>query len=149
MKKYTYISPLFLIVFLSGCTLAPPCTETVLHEELDPSSQRKAVVFVSECGATTDFSTQVSITGNTSDRFVYREDEVVFVVKSYNNDIVAEWQDEKNIQISYTGPESWIYNKIDLLGNINIHYEMQFKEPAVSDEEYLEELSNLKNDESL
>ena len=39
--------------------LAPPCANDVLLEAASPDRKLKAVVFQRDCGATTDFSTQV------------------------------------------------------------------------------------------
>ena len=47
---------------LAGCGEAPPlCTNTVVREAVSPDGQMKAVLFERSCGATTGFSSQVSI----------------------------------------------------------------------------------------
>jgi len=44
---------------LSGC--ADACQNTILSSTASPDGERHAVLFMRDCGATTDFSTQVSI----------------------------------------------------------------------------------------
>lgn len=50
-----------LLAFLVIRTLGDTCANTVLREVPSPGGTRKAVVFERNCGATTGFSTQVSI----------------------------------------------------------------------------------------
>jgi hypothetical protein len=45
---------------LSGCW---PCGNEVVYEVHSPNRKHKAIVFVRDCGATTDFSTHVSVVG--------------------------------------------------------------------------------------
>lgn len=44
---------------LSGC--ADACQNAILSSTASPDGERHAVLFMRDCGATTDFSTQVSI----------------------------------------------------------------------------------------
>ena len=46
-------------LILSGC--ADVCQNTFLSNTASPDGERHAVLFMRDCGATTDFSTQVSI----------------------------------------------------------------------------------------
>jgi hypothetical protein len=59
------LSTLFLLVIgavtLFVSRLPDLCANTVLIEYPSPSGQLKAVIFDRDCGATTDFSTQVSM----------------------------------------------------------------------------------------
>jgi hypothetical protein len=45
----------------TGCVAIDPCENTVVNESLAPGGKTKAIVFERSCGATTGFSTQVSI----------------------------------------------------------------------------------------
>lgn len=45
-------------VFLTACD---PCENTIVQELVSPDGKKKVVVFERSCGATTGFSTQVSI----------------------------------------------------------------------------------------
>jgi hypothetical protein len=46
-------------VFSAGCS--DPCRNTIIDTRTDPSGRMSAVLFQRDCGATTGFSTQISI----------------------------------------------------------------------------------------
>jgi hypothetical protein len=50
---------LFLCVFSAGCS--DPCGNTIVSSITDPSGRNSATLFQRDCGATTGFSTQISI----------------------------------------------------------------------------------------
>ena len=50
-----------VLALTGGFGCAPLCENTILTSVPSPSKRRTAVVFVRNCGATTDFSTQVSV----------------------------------------------------------------------------------------
>lgn len=52
---------LFTLVAPLGCLPSPECKNSVHQQLLAPAGDLKAVMFTRECGATTGFSTQVSI----------------------------------------------------------------------------------------
>jgi hypothetical protein len=52
-----------LLAVTSGCE--PGCTDTTVAEARAPEGQLKAVLFQRDCGATTGFSTQVSVLKST------------------------------------------------------------------------------------
>ena len=52
---------LVLFVFGVGCGKIDPCGNEVLARQSSPAGAYQAIVFERDCGATTDFSTQVSI----------------------------------------------------------------------------------------
>ncbi len=54
--------PLFLIVLVSGCSVNEPMNN-VSRELASPDGKKKAVMFCRDAGATTGFSTQLSILG--------------------------------------------------------------------------------------
>ena len=57
-------SVLFLTAsVLSGCLFEFECEDTVVSESSQPGGRHRAVVFVRDCGATTLWSTQVSVLG--------------------------------------------------------------------------------------
>lgn len=66
MKIFGIITAIFLaVVALVVCAFwyltQDLCANSVLAETIAPGGQVKAVIFVRDCGATTDFSTQISI----------------------------------------------------------------------------------------
>jgi hypothetical protein len=59
MRSYIILLPLTLLIFISSCN--DMCYNQVLQEIPSPDNKLKAVVFQRDCGATTGFSTQVTI----------------------------------------------------------------------------------------
>ncbi len=59
MKLFTILLSLTLMVFVSGCDSM--CANEVLQEIPSPDNKLKAVIFKRDCGATTGFSTQITI----------------------------------------------------------------------------------------
>lgn len=53
--------PLLFLILLSGCFMDDLCGNHVLSEAVSPNGKYKAVLFQRDCGATTDYSTQISI----------------------------------------------------------------------------------------
>ena len=51
----------FLAISQAACFFDPGCENTVLQDIPSPDGRRHAVVFERSCGATTGFSTQVSV----------------------------------------------------------------------------------------
>ncbi len=63
-SKRTYIAALImsLVMFEGAClNLAGACGNEILKEVRSPTGKMKGVVFQRDCGATTGFSTQVSV----------------------------------------------------------------------------------------
>ncbi len=60
--KIQLFTPVVLAVLLSACS--DLCQNTALSNTPSPDSRLHAVVFVRDCGATTDYSTQISIGRN-------------------------------------------------------------------------------------
>lgn len=58
-ESFRLIVGMTAAVVLSGC--ADACQNTILSSTTSPDGERHAVLFMRDCGATTDFSTQVSI----------------------------------------------------------------------------------------
>jgi hypothetical protein len=59
MKKYL---PLIALLACAGCSNA--CQNTVASRALSPDGIHSAILFQRDCGATTGFSTQISVLGN-------------------------------------------------------------------------------------
>ncbi len=59
MKLFTAMLSLTLILYILGCD--GMCANEVLQEIPSPDNKLKAVVFQRDCGATTGFSTQMTI----------------------------------------------------------------------------------------
>ena len=52
------------IIAIGGCSLSAGCGSTVLSESKSPNGLLKAVIFNYDCGATTGFSSHISILPN-------------------------------------------------------------------------------------
>ena len=52
-----------LVLLLAGCSQAEPCVNTEVVRMTAPDGRHDAVLFERSCGATTGFSSQVSIVG--------------------------------------------------------------------------------------
>src|SRR5512132_2629104 len=52
---------IMLLLATSSCAFADPCGNKVISDARSPDGRMTAIVFERDCGATTDFSTQVSI----------------------------------------------------------------------------------------
>ena len=54
---------LVVVLAVAGLGCAPHCGNEILQEELRPGGPYRAVLFIRSCGATTGYSTHVSILG--------------------------------------------------------------------------------------
>jgi hypothetical protein len=95
----------FIPVFLVGCL--NPCGNRVLVDVPSPHGARHAVVFERDCGATTDFSTQLSIL-NAGEK-LGDDGGNSFVVDSNHGRATSlyvhvKWSSEGALEVSY--PES-------------------------------------------
>lgn len=102
------------LIFIGAITLIASrlpdlCANTVIAEVPSPNAQLKAVVFGSDCGATTDFSTQVSVLPAAS--ALENEGGNVFVAdtnrgrapswKSGGPEVRFRWVSDTNIELQY------------------------------------------------
>ena len=74
--------PLLLLVSLPACSNVF-CTNETVASLKSPDGKHRAILFMRECGATTDYSTQVSVIGSWS-----RVDSIgnVFIADAYDRD---------------------------------------------------------------
>lgn len=78
------------------------CGNCVSQQFLSPNKTLKAVVFVRDCGATTGFSTQVSIL-NSIGTSLPNEAGNAFVQSEHEpGDIVVRWLDDAHLEITYS-----------------------------------------------
>ncbi|HYG98651.1 MAG TPA: hypothetical protein VD837_05925 [Terriglobales bacterium] len=91
-----------------------PCTNDVLSETASPDHRYKAVVFIRDCGATMDYSAQVSIikydeklrNADLGNSFVSDSDHGA-VMPSAN----VQWQSPKSLIINYPGRARTFFTK--------------------------------------
>jgi hypothetical protein len=87
------------------CTIAPPCSNTISQELFSPDGKLKAVVFKADCGATTDFSTEVSVL-EVADKLPSDGGNVVFVEDSNHGaastiEVNVIWSTNRKLTIKY------------------------------------------------
>jgi hypothetical protein len=109
--------------------LTDDCMNEILRIHYSPSKQLKAVVFERECGATTGFSTQISIMPANSD--LPNEGGNVFVAdtdrgKSASGPgggphVEVEWREESSLNITYDN-RARVFLRKDSQKGINITY---------------------------
>lgn len=97
------------------------CENQIYNTISSPDSKHKAVLFQRDCGATTDFSTQVSILQ--IDSSLNNESGNVLVVKGHpsNNNINIRWISENALEITNVKNAS-VYKKEASIDNIKVVY---------------------------
>jgi hypothetical protein len=81
-----------------------------------------ATAYVRNCGATTDYSSIVSI-HRPSDSFA--DDEYTVLVVKGRPMLAMSWRDAGNLSIRcHTCPRESIFRQLSILGNITIEYEL-------------------------
>jgi hypothetical protein len=90
-----------LLLMPAGCKLFE-CQNTLLSEDLRPGGPYRAVVFVRSCGATTGWSTHVSLLG--IKRFSNSDSGNVFVGEGggpSSSGVAVRWVDRDTLEISH------------------------------------------------
>lgn len=116
----------FALPALGGCSA--DCTNTVVERLLSPDGKHEAVLFQRDCGATTGFTTQISVVetgeevsggGNT---FVADDDHGKARVGAWEGPWAEiNWLSENRIQIKYAR-KSRIFDRSETVGPIEIVY---------------------------
>jgi hypothetical protein len=83
------------LALLMACGTIDPCGNTILEEVPSPTGKYRAIIFQRDCGATTGYSTQVSIL-NSSDTFYSKPNR--FKSSSQSNCFVCDH--------TFSGPDS-------------------------------------------
>lgn len=105
-----------LTVAFSGCGL---CANDVIQTIASPSGSLKAVVFHRDCGATTDFSTQVSIL-DTQDSLPNQGGNTLVIGSKMP--LRIQWQSSSTLRISGLGSAKVYYQKAEVTG-VAVSYE--------------------------
>ena len=123
---------IFLILCLNNSCIFPnlsdECNNNLLKEINSPNKQYKAVVFQRNCGATTDFSTQVSIlpinsvlSNDSGNVFICDSNHGKAPSNSGGPQVEVEWKESDLLQIT-TNRNVRIFLSQDKLDNISIAY---------------------------
>ena len=118
MKRLVLLSAAWLsLLALSACGV---CSDQVLSESSPDGGGVTATVFVRNCGATTDFSTIVSLHGSKDG---FRSDrDVVFVVKG-RPEVKATWDGPRTLAITCPGClRANIYRQVTAVADMDIIY---------------------------
>lgn len=106
------------------CSCAPDlvgeCADIVRHEEVSPARDYVATVFERDCGATTDFSTQVVIRA-AAQRFDSSKAMPIFVAKG-RPEITLVWGAKDALTISPQGMVEEPFTKLERWQDIKITY---------------------------
>jgi hypothetical protein len=104
----------------TGCfDIAGTCGNTVVSESPSPDSALRAVVFERNCGATTAFTTHVSVLENG----VTLPDSVgnVFVADEYRIQTAARWSSPGTIEIRHDS-RARVFKSEPAIGNVRVVY---------------------------
>lgn len=110
------LSAFVALVVLSGCD---PCGNDIIQSVASPSGHLKAVVFTRDCGATTGFSTQVSVLSASDD-----------LPNAGGNTLVldgqvpvhVQWVSESALRLRVTGSTK-VYEQRSVVGGVSVSYE--------------------------
>jgi len=110
---------LLLLATASACNI---CSDEVLSQTSPPDGVVTATSFVRNCGATTDFSTIVSV--HKSSEGYGNDHDFVFVVKG-RPDLKAIWNGPDKLTITCIGCiRANVYRQITVVADIDIIYEI-------------------------
>jgi hypothetical protein len=115
----------FISIALAHCDPDPLCSNKVLKEVPSPDKQYRAVLFQRDCGATTDFSAQISVLPSSQG---LRSTGNVFIVGftktvSVSSDVKIGWADNRTLWIRYIGEEVRIFRQEHKLGEVAVMYD--------------------------
>jgi hypothetical protein len=102
---------------LMGCGM---CSDTVKTVEKSPDGKLTATLFVRDCGATTDFSTIVSVHRPDS---TFKDDSgMVFVVKG-ESAVKSYWDGSRSLRIECQDcKRKDVFSQLTVLGDVDISY---------------------------
>lgn len=114
--------PCYLLYQLSGGS----CGNEIFQEIYSPDNDYKVVVFQRDCGATTGFSTQISILKASQD--LSNKGGNIFSMDGHPDwtDVQVKWDTDRALLISYSGPYKVFTQKETywyFLSKVDIDYE--------------------------
>jgi hypothetical protein len=105
LRRFLIVGALFLgagvlVVIWGILPLTPLCGNEVVQKAVSPDGTRRAVVFQRDCGATTGFSTQISIIGSSED--LPNEGGNVFIAAGHPRTTATDlhWRDATTLLIT-------------------------------------------------
>ena len=96
------------------------CGNTIWKKVKNPTSGNTAFLFERNCGATTGFSTQISIVDG--DRLADDDSGNVMVIDGYHPDIEIQWEGNSRLIVSNLPTISEVFQKAYQHGGVKIEY---------------------------
>lgn len=116
MMRWTFVSA--VLVLLVGCNV---CSDDIKGEADSPDRAVKATWFLRDCGATTDFSTIISL-HKPSDGF-RADSQIVFIAKGPKQ-VHLKWEDARHLLVECMECEKGdIFKQITSVGAISVVYQ--------------------------
>ena len=128
------VSPKALLFLVAACALLYSiiravedfslfdCGDEVISESVSPNGQLTAVVFDRNCGATTDYSTQVSLRSSTQPFDSKRQ--APFLILEHRYKVVLSWRSQSKLVIHLPRGAD-VFRKELEKGGISLEYETQ------------------------
>ena len=107
-----------VIIILSGCV--PLCDNEVQSEMMSPDLTRQAVTFIRNCGATVDYTQQLSILG--AKRSLPNRSGNILILSGKSH-IVVEWIDNRTLVVHYSSDHK--HKQLKRIRGVSILYENQ------------------------
>jgi len=95
IREYRNAAVLLVALALCGCGM---CHNTIQKEILSPDGTKKIVIFTRDCGATTAYSSQISILDKNSHLLNWYGNAFA---SEFSDPVTAIWVDSKNVQVTY------------------------------------------------
>lgn len=109
-----------LLIFCLGYYLVSGiCENTLIDSNASPNDKWKVVLFERNCGATTGFSSQISLLA--SHKELKNESGNVYIAEGYPKDYIINWESDDVVRIS--GTKGVNYKKEKQLNGIQFRYD--------------------------
>jgi len=124
--KYIGITLLFVILFFylvlrylfSG--MSGICGNTIIHTSISPNHKYKLVLFQRDCGATTGFSSQISLLNYDEKLDLETDNGNIYIAKGYPNNFKIIWVN--NYSVIIKRPKAEVYKMKKRVNNISFTY---------------------------
>ncbi len=110
---------LFYLAIFGMLSFLEPCENRIIQSVFSPNKKYKVVLFQRDCGATTSFSSQISLLKS---KEKLEDSGNIYIAKGYPKNFTIEWQDNNHIII--TLPKQKVYKIKKELNSIVIEYKI-------------------------
>jgi hypothetical protein len=98
------------------------CGNEVFHETISPNQERRAIIFQRDCGATTGFSTQVSIVDSGRELENKSGNVLTMNGRPRENNLILNWKGSNELKVISGKTEELNYKAISV-GDVTISYD--------------------------